>query len=67
MVKLADSQHRDCQFDSPICHIQNATGEECNGKPPHEFHFPIETQSLSLAAATLEIEYATQTFLMHFE
>ena len=38
----------------------NTIGEEGNGKPPHEFNFPRKTQSLSLAPATLEIEYATQ-------
>ena len=40
MVKHADSQHRCFHFDSSMCHFQNAIGEEGNGKPPHELHFP---------------------------
>ena len=40
VVKHADSQHRDCQLDSSICHSKNTIGEEGNRKPPHEFHFP---------------------------
>ena len=34
------TQHRCCQFDSSTCHNKNAIGEEGNGKPPYEFHFP---------------------------
>ena len=40
VVKHVDSEHRECQFDSSTCHIQNAIGEEGNWKPPHEIHFP---------------------------
>ena len=40
VVKQAYSQHRGCQFDSSMYHFQNAIGEEGNGKPSHEFHFP---------------------------
>ena len=45
VVKHADSQHRGCQFDSSMCHNENIIGEEGNGKPSHEFHFPRKTQS----------------------
>ena len=40
VVIHADSQYRGCQFDSSMCHFYKAIGEECNGNPPHEFHFP---------------------------
>ena len=63
MVKHADSQHRGCQFDSSIFHFEHAIGEEGNGKPPQEFHFPREKlRALSLASATLEMEYALQAY-----
>ena len=45
VVKHADSQHRGYQFDSSTCHNKNAIGEEGHWKPPHEFHFPRNTQS----------------------
>ena len=40
MDKHVDSQHKGCQFDSSTCHNKQAIGEEGNGKPPHEYHFP---------------------------
>ena len=61
MVKHADSQHRGCQFDFSMCHLEDAIGEEGNGKPPHEFHYPKKLRAMpSLVSATFEIEYATQ-------
>ena len=60
IVKHADSQHRDCQFDSSMYHCKNAIGEEGNLKLPHEIYFPRKnSRALSLVSATLEIEYAT--------
>ena len=65
MVKHADSERRDCQFEFSMCHNQNAIGKDSNGKPPHELNFPREElQALSLVSATLEIEYATQLRLI---
>ena len=40
MVKRADSQHTGFQFESCTRHNKNANGEEGNGEPPHEVHFP---------------------------
>ena len=63
VLRHADSQHRGCQFDSPMCHFQNAISEKGNGKPPHEFHFlRTKLRALSLVSAMLDIEYATQFF-----
>ena len=42
VIKHADSHHKGCQFDSSMCHNKIAIGEEGNGKPPHEIHFPRE-------------------------
>ena len=40
-------------------HRKDTTGEEGNWKLPHEIHFAREKlRALSLASATLEIEYA---------
>ena len=54
------------QFDSSMCHIKNAIGEEGNMKPPQKFHFPIKLRALSLVSATLETEYAMQ-FILKFK
>ena len=53
MVKHADSQHRGCEFGSSMCRNRYAIGEEGNGKPPHEFHFPRKNSE-----PCLEIEHA---------
>ena len=61
MVKHADSQYRDREFDSSMRHFKNVIGEEGNGKPPHEFDFPRKNlRALSRVSATLEIEYTTE-------
>ena len=65
VVKHADSHHRGFQFNSSMYHFQNGIGEEGNGKPSHEFHFPRnKLRALSLVSATLEIEYATQVSVL---
>ena len=54
------------QFDSSMCHIKNAIGEEGNMKRPQKFHFPIKLRALSLVSATLETVYAMQ-FTLKFK
>ena len=64
VVKHADSQRWGCQFESSMYDTKNAIGEEGNGKPPHDFHFPRKKlRALSLVSATLEIEYAMQCMI----
>ena len=52
------AQHRGWQFDSSMCHNINAIGEEGNGRPLHEFHFPRKYSESHYA--TLEIGHVTQ-------
>ena len=40
VVKHGHSQHRGHEFDSFMRHNKNTIGEEGNGKPSHEFHYP---------------------------
>ena len=40
VVKHADLQYRGFQFDSSMRYNEIAIGEEGNGRPPHQFHFP---------------------------
>ena len=58
VVKHADSLHRACQFDSSMYHNKCAICEVGNWKPHHKIQKNFGV--LSLVAAALEIEYATQ-------
>ena len=61
VVKLADSQHRGCQFDSSVCHIKKMPlMRKATGNHLIKSTFLEKTQSLSLVSGTLEIEYAMQ-------
>ena len=61
MVKYADLQRRGCHFDSSMCHIKNAIGEEGNGKHLiNSTSLEKKIRALSLVSATLEIVYALQ-------